>query len=318
MHSGEPGLRTRLHVPVLYDEVLAGLAPKLGGTFVDATVGLGGHAAGLLQKSAPDGKLMGLDADPQALALARDRLSVYGDCVCLVQGRHRNLLRLARQHGFSEVDGILFDLGASSLQFDEASRGFSFRDDGPLDMRMGPDADLMAEDIVNGWKEEDLTRIIREYGEERYARRVARAICRARPLRRTRELADLVARCVPQRGRIHSATRTFQALRIAVNDELASLQEVLPQAVTLLRPGGRLAVIAFHSLEDRIVKQYLVRESRDCICPPGLPQCVCGHRASVARLTKKPIRPTAEEVSGNPRSRSARVRIAEKLVSGAI
>jgi len=276
-------------------------------------VGPGGHAWGILTLSSPDGRLLALDRDPQALDDARDRLSSFGDRVALVLGGHANLARLARTHGFDQVSGILLDLGVSSLQLDDPTRGFSFRKDGPLDMRMGPDADVSAEEIVNTWPEAELSRILYEYGEERRSRRIARAICAHRPLRGTRELADLVAAVVGRGGRIHPATRTFQALRIAVNGELDSLKAVLPQAVALLASGGRLVVVSFHSLDDRIVKRFIVRESKDCICPPWLPQCVCGHSASLRTLTKKPIRPTREEIEENPRSRSARLRVAERL-----
>lgn len=304
-----------IHQPVLYAEALHWLAPAPGGLYLDATVGLGGHARGLLEASAPDGRLLGLDADAQALALARQNLAAYGERVTLAQGRHTTLRALAEAHGFVAVDGVLLDLGVSSLQLDDPQRGFSFQQEGPLDMRLGDDGDLTAEEIVNTWSERDLSALIAEYGEERYARRVARAICARRPYRTTRQLAEVVARAVPSRERIHPATRTFQALRIAVNDELGSLEAALPQAAALLKPGGRLVVIAFHSLEDRIVKQFIARESRDCICPPGLPTCVCGHHATLRGLTRKPVRPTEAELAENPRSRSARLRAAERLAA---
>jgi 16S rRNA (cytosine1402-N4)-methyltransferase len=302
-----------VHIPVLYDEVLAWLRPVPGGRYIDATVGLGGHAEGLLERSAPDGRLLALDADPQALARAQERLAPYAERVTFVQARHVQLADVARQRGFGRVDGVLLDLGVSSLQLDDAARGFSFQEDGPLDMRMGPDVALTADELVNTWSERELSRIIYEYGEERHARRVARMLCAERPFHGTRELAAVVARAVGPSGRIHPATRTFQALRIAVNDELGSLEAVLPQAVALLAPGGRLAVIAFHSLEDRIVKQFIVREERDCVCPPRVPRCVCGHVATLHRLTKKPVVAMDDEVARNPRSRSAHLRVAEKL-----
>jgi 16S rRNA (cytosine1402-N4)-methyltransferase len=257
--------------------------------------------------------LLGLDVDPQALQVVRQRLAAYGERVVLAQARHVELGTVARQHGFGNVQGILLDLGVSSLQLDDPARGFSMREDGPLDMRMGPQITLTAAEIVNTWPEHELARLIYEYGEEHHARRVARAICADRPFHRTAPLAALVARVVGYSGKIHPATRTFQALRIAVNDELASLESVLPQTLELLAPGGRLAVIAFHSLEDRLVKQFIVREARQCVCPPGLPQCVCAHVASLKPLTKKPLRPTEAEMERNPRSRSARLRIAERL-----
>ena len=289
------------------------LRPGPGRSYIDATVGLGGHARGILERSSPDGLLLALDVDAQALGYARQALSGFGPRVVFVQGRHVDLAAIARQNGFGQVDGVLLDLGVSSLQLGDSVRGFSFQEDGPLDMRMGDDQELTAAEIVNTWPESELARIIYEYGEERYARRVARAICAGRPWRSTLELAALVARAVGYAGKIHPATRTFQALRIAVNGELAALQSVLPQSLDVLAPGGRLLVISFHSLEDRLVKQFMVRESKDCICPPGVPRCVCGHVARLARLTKKPIQASGEEITLNPRSRSARLRVAERL-----
>ena len=308
----DSGRDRRQHVPVLYGQVLDALAPRSGGAYIDATVGLGGHAQGILERSAPTGRLLGIDADSEALAIAGERLAPYGNRVVLAQGWHTELAEVAREYGFDPVQGVLLDLGVSSLQLDRARRGFSFQEAGPLDMRMDPEAELAADQIVNQWSEEELAHIIHTYGEERYARRVARAIVGARPIDDTLELAAVVARAVRSSGGIHPATRTFQALRIAVNRELESLEQVLPQALTLLASGGVLAVIAFHSLEDRIVKQFMVQESRDCICPPRLPQCVCGHVAQLERLTKKPIMPDPQEMAENPRSRSARLRVARK------
>jgi 16S rRNA (cytosine1402-N4)-methyltransferase len=314
--SGDQEHKRPQHTPVLLDEVLTWLAPRDGGQYVDATLGLGGHAAAILAASAPDGRLLGIDADAQALALARGRLAEFGPRMAFCEGWHRDITSLARAAGWHEVDGVLFDLGVSSLQIDAAERGFSFAQDGPLDMRMSQTAKLSAAELVNAWPEDELSRVIYEYGEERYARRIAGAILRQRPLHTTGELAEVVRRAVPHsRGpqRIDPATRTFQALRIAVNGELEHLRQSLEGAVTLLKSGGRLAVISFHSLEDRVVKQFLVQEARDCICPPRLPQCVCGHRASVRILTRKPLRPSAGEEQRNPRSRSARLRVAERL-----
>jgi len=301
------------HIPVLYQEVLEWLEPRPGSAYIDATVGLGGHARGILERSAPDGRLLAIDHDPAALAEAQRNLASFGERVTWVQADFRELEQIARREGFAQVQGILFDLGVSSLQLQDAARGMSFQREGPLDMRMGPHAPHTAEEIVNSWSEAELARILLTYGEERYARRIARAIVRARPLHTTLQLADVVARTVRYRGRIHPATRVFQALRIAVNDELSALEEALPQAVRLLAPGGILAVIAFHSLEDRIVKRFMVTESRDCICPPRVPQCTCGHVATLRRLTRKPVRPSKEEVTRNPRSRSARLRVAQRL-----
>lgn len=303
------------HVPVLREAVLAYLQPRPGGTYIDATVGGGGHAEAILEASAPDGRLLGIDADPDALRRARQRLRRFGDRVVLVRGNFDRLAAIARRHGFVPADGILMDLGVSLDQLNDPRRGFSFQVEGPLDMRMDPSLPRTAADLVNTLTEEELARLIRTYGEEPNARRIARAIVRARPLRTTRELAACVEAVVPRRPgqRLHPATRTFLALRIAVNDELGALERALPQALEILRPGGRLVVISFHSLEDRIVKQFFQREAKDCICPPRAPICVCGHKARVRILTRKPVTPSPEEVAMNPRSRSAKLRAVEKL-----
>ena len=302
-----------LHHPVLYESVLEGLAIRPNGCYIDATVGAGGHAWGILVASGPKGRLLGIDADPQALALASERLAAFEDRVTLVQGNFSLLSSIAPAQGFAEVDGILFDLGLSSVQLAVPERGFSFQHDGPLDMRFDPSNPITAAHLVNELEERELADILRRYGQERQARRIARAIVSARPLRSTAQLAALIEGVVGRRGRIHPATRTFQALRIAVNDELTALSEALPQALDLLVAGGRLAVISFHSLEDRIVKRFFEREARDCICPPETPVCVCGHRARLNIITRHPIRPSEEEVAANPRSRSARLRIAERV-----
>lgn len=303
-----------MHIPVLLREVLDGLKVQPGGRYIDATVGGGGHAVAILERSAPDGRLLGIDRDPEVLERARERLRPFGERVVLAQGSYAELRRLAVRYDFLEVDGILFDLGLSSWQLSDPHRGFSFQIEGPLDMRYDPGQGIPASEIVNRWPEKELAALIRRYGEERYARRIARAIVRHRPIRTTTELAALIARTVGWgRDDLHPATRTFLALRIAVNDELSALEQALPQAVSLLKPGGRLAVIAFHSLEDRIVKTFFQREARDCLCPPQVPVCTCGHRATLRLITRKPIRPSEEEVRVNPRARSARLRIAERL-----
>ncbi len=304
------------HIPVLYQEVLAGLQVKPGGQYIDATLGAGGHAAGILSASAPDGRLLGIDADPAALAVARERLAEFGQRATLVRGNFAALTEIATRHGFQPVDGILFDLGLSSLQLEAAGRGFSFQREGPLDMRFDPTLETTAAHLVNRLPEAELADILFRYGEERQGRRIARAIVRARPIRTTTQLAEVVKRATGRRRKIHPATKTFQALRMAVNDELPALETALSQALDLLAPDGRLLVIAFHSLEDRLVKIFFRRESRDCICPPELPICMCQHRARLEILTKKPIRPSASEVRANPRSRSARLRIARRLQSG--
>jgi 16S rRNA (cytosine1402-N4)-methyltransferase len=301
------------HVPVLYDQVLVWLQPHSGGWYIDATLGAGGHAKGILLASRPDGRLLGLDADPDALLHASKVLEPFGDRVTLRVANFRQLGAVAGALDIREVDGILMDLGLSSRQLDEAERGFSFAQDGPLDMRMDRSRRESAADLVNTLSEAELSDILWQYGEERHSRRIARAIVAARPLVTTGQLADLVARTVGRREKIHPATRTFQALRIAVNEELEALSEALPEARDLLRPGGRLAVIAFHSLEDRLVKEFYRQEARACICPPELPVCVCQHQATLRVLTSKPVRPSAEETVRNPRSRSARLRVAERL-----
>ncbi len=302
------------HLPVLYQQVLEVLQPRPGGWYVDGTIGAGGHAEGILQASSPDGRLLGLDVDPQALSIARERLARFGERVVLRKASYTTLLAQLRALDWPPVDGILLDLGVSSMQLDTPERGFSFRYDAPLDMRFDPDQPLTAADLVNTLSEEALADLLWRYGEERRARRVARAIVAHRPITTTGQLAEVVAR-VTSSGRpgMHPATRTFQALRIAVNRELEHVEQVLPQAVEALKPGGRLAVIAFHSLEDRLVKQFMRRESRDCLCPPEQPVCTCGHRATLRLLRPFPIKADQEEVKRNPRARSARLRVAEKL-----
>ncbi len=300
------------HLSVLYHEIIHAIRPKSPGFYVDATLGAGGHAWGILEASAPDGKLLGFDLDPQALAIANQRLAVYSQRAVLVQASYATLLQQLQRLNWPAVDGIVLDLGVSSMQIDTPERGFSFQADGPLDMRFGPTQKRTAADIVNTWDEADLSDLLWKYGEEPQARRITRAILQARPLSTTGELAATILHAVGRAGRIHPATRTFQALRIAVNEELAVLEEVLPQAVQTLAPGGRLAVISFHSLEDRIIKQFIRRESRDCICPPEQPVCVCGHKAVINDLTRHPILPSEEETRENPRARSAKLRIAEK------
>jgi 16S rRNA (cytosine1402-N4)-methyltransferase len=283
---------------------------------VDGTLGAGGHAAAILS-AAPGSRLLGLDRDPAALALAAEHLAPFGDRAAL---RHASYERMAdivpgwlggetgRETG---VDGILLDLGLSSMQMDSPARGFAFMHDGPLDMRFDPSSGaITAAEIVNTWDADELADVLFRYGEERHSRRIARAIIAARPITTTRQLAEIVAGA--QRGpreKIHPATRTFQALRIVVNDELGAVERVLPRAIELLRPGGRLAVISFHSLEDRIVKQTFREEATDCICPPRQPVCTCGHVARVDLITRKPITPDEDEIAQNPRSRSAKLRI---------
>jgi 16S rRNA (cytosine1402-N4)-methyltransferase len=255
-----------------------------------------------------------MDVDPQALAAARERLAEFGSRAVIIQASYTTLSEQLDELGWDKVDGILLDLGLSSMQVDTPERGFSFKADAPLDMRFDPRNPATAADLVNYLPEKELADLIYRYGEERRSRQIARAIVKARPIETTQELAQLVARAV-RGGRqdIHPATKTFQALRIAVNQELESLETVLPQAVASLNPGGRLAVIAFHSLEDRIVKQFFRQESRDCICPPRQPVCTCNHQATIREITRRPIMPQDKEIQENPRARSARLRVAEKI-----
>jgi len=306
----------RAHHPVLYQEVLQALQPTNKGYYVDCTVGAGGHALGILQASQPEGKLLGFDLDPQAIALARETLAPHEQRTLLFQRSYTTLSQTLQEIQWHLVNGIVLDLGASSMQFDTPERGFSFREDAPLDMRFNPQATQSAADIVNTFSEAELAEIIFRYGEERASRRIAKAIIRKRPIRTTLELASVIKKVLPRKGmRVHPATRTFQALRIAVNNELDAVAKVLPQAIQALAPGGRLAVISFHSLEDRLVKQHFRRESRDCICPPRQPICTCDHQASIKEIVRKPIRPGDEERASNPRARSAKLRIAEKIAS---
>ena len=285
-----------------------------GGLYVDGTVGAGGHAWGILLASSPDGQLLGMDLDPEALELAHQKLHDFGNRAHLVKASYTTLLKQLEALMWKQVDGILIDLGLSSMQLDSPERGFSFQAEAPLDMRFDPQGKTSAAELVNHLDEADLADLLFRYGEERRSRQVAHAIVRARPLTTTTQLARVVAGATSGgKSGIHPATRTFQALRIAVNGELEALEEVLPQAVQSLRPGGRLAIIAFHSLEDRIVKQFMRTESRDCICPPQQPVCTCGHKATLREVTRKPLRPQEEEIKNNARSRSARLRVAERI-----
>ena len=258
---------------------------------------------------------MGLDVDPRAISRVAQRLARFGDRALLIQSNFSHIAEVAKEHDFEQVDGIIFDLGVSSYHLEEAIQGFSFNKEGPLDMRMDPTVGLSAADIVNTMDVDELADILYRYGEERRSRRIARAIVANRPITTTTQLADIVVRAIGRRpgARLHPATRTFQALRIYVNDELNALETALPQAVSLLKPGGILAVITFHSLEDRIVKHYFRQESRDCICPPHSPICTCGHQAQIKVVHRKGMTPSPDETARNPRSRSARLRAACKL-----
>ena len=304
----------RGHEPVMLEECISALQVQRGGRYIDCTVGGGGHAAAILEESSPGGRLIGIDADPHAIRVARGKLKPYGKDAILVNENFKYLENICTRHGFSPVDGVLFDLGMSSLQLEGAGRGFSFRQDSPLDMRFSDRQDLTAADIVNTYPEVELARLLHRYGEEQRNRQIARCIVERRPLETTQELARVVEQAVGgTRGRIHPATKTFQALRIAVNHELENLELALEQAVNLLGNGGRIVVISFHSLEDRLVKGFFRREAQWCICPPGMPACICGHTPRLKVLSKKVFRPSPVEVQTNPRSRSARMRVAEYI-----
>lgn len=307
------------HVPVMLRETIVALRPRDGGRYLDGTFGGGGHARALLEASAPGGRVLALDADPAAVARGTALQAESRGRLVVRESNFADLARVATAEGFAPLDGVLLDLGLSSFQLADPGRGFSFAGDGPLDMRFGPAAISTAAAIVNTYGEAALADLFFRYGEERWSRRIARAIARARderPIATTGELAALVARAVPSgadRERIHPATRVFQALRIEVNRELTVLEEGLAAAPGALGPGGRLAVIAFHSLEDRIVKAFMRREATDCLCPPRQPVCTCGHRATLRLVSRKGLRAGAAEVAANPRSRSAVLRVAEKI-----
>ncbi len=303
------------HAPVMVREVLAALNVRPGGRYVDGTVGGGGHALAIMEAATPGGSLLGIDRDPRALEAARRRLEPFGEDARLVQGDFAEMGRICREFAFAPVHGVLLDLGMSSLQLEEAERGFSFQREGPLDMRFDSRQELTAAEIVNEYAEGALADVLWRYGEESQARRIARRIVERRPLHTTIELAKVVEEAVGGRARrqSHPATRTFQALRIVVNQELLSLDAALPQAYGLLGDLGRLAVLSYHSLEDRLVKAFIRRESRDCLCPPRQPVCTCDHKAGLRAVSRGAVRPSPDEVTQNPRSRSARLRVAERL-----
>ena len=308
-----------VHISVMPDEVLRYLAPRPGGMYVDGTLGGAGHARQILEASSPDGILVGFDRDPAALKVATERLAEFGGRVRLVNRNFAELAGSLAEMGITGIDGLLLDLGVSSHQLDTAERGFSFQQDAPLDMRMDTTAGETAADLVNGLPERELERIIREYGEERWARRIAKFIVTARaaaPIETTLQLVDVIKGAVPRGAwdeRLHPATRTFQGLRIAVNEELSSLEKGLAGAVRLLKKGGRAVVISFHSLEDRIVKTSFRAFAHGCTCPKSIPRCVCGKVPQLKVITGKPIMAGDAEVTMNPRSRSARLRAAEKI-----
>jgi 16S rRNA (cytosine1402-N4)-methyltransferase len=306
---------TTTHIPVLLKEAVEALSIQPGGRYIDCTAGGGGHSEAILEHSAPGGQLLGIDADPEAVRLAQSRLSRFGGAALIVNDNFANLEVICLKNDFEPVNGILFDLGLSSMQLTENGHGFSFKHSAPLDMRFGPGQKVSAADIVNKYSEAELARIIFEFGEETHSRQIAHIIVRSRPVRTTDQLADIIESTMPGRGRIHPATKTFQALRIAVNQELEHLESALLQAVNMLGNEGRLVVISYHSLEDRIVKNFMRREAAGCVCPPGLPQCVCRHQPRLRLVNKGVVAPSLAEEKVNPRSRSAKLRVAERIIS---
>ena len=306
------------HISVLLKECIEGLDIKPEGIYIDGTLGGAGHSSEIV-KRLTSGRLIGIDRDPVALKAARERLEAYKDNVTLVHSNFCEMAQVVKDLGFSGVDGILLDLGVSSPQLDDGARGFSYMADAPLDMRMNNMDALTAHTVVNTWSQDALKRILFDYGEERYAPRIASAICRRReekPIQTTLELVDVIRSAMPPqalREKQHPAKRSFQAIRIAVNDELGSVEKAMEEAIPLLNPGGRLTVITFHSLEDRIVKNAMTEASKGCTCPPSFPVCVCGKKPQVKLISRKPIVATDDELEANPRSRSAKLRVCEKL-----
>lgn len=314
MNKATGGGNAYPHQPVLYHESLKYLQLETGKRYIDGTLGAGGHANGILLASVPDGKLLGLDLDPQAITIARKRLAEYAGRVILRQQSYASIREMIAEIGWDCADGIIFDLGISSMQVDNADQGFSFLKEAPLDMRFGDQAGQTAADLLNTLTENEIADIIWRYGEEPKSRRIAKWIIENRPILTTTQLAEIVKRATGGRkSKTHPATRTFQALRIAVNNELEVLEKGLQNATASLCSGGRLAVITFHSLEDRKVKQFFQAESKDCLCPPEQIICTCGHTASLKVITKKPVKPSQEEVKKNPRARSAKLRVVEKI-----
>ncbi|MGE5543429.1 MAG: 16S rRNA (cytosine(1402)-N(4))-methyltransferase RsmH [Bacillota bacterium] len=306
-----------MHVPVLFDETLEFLITDPQGVYIDCTVGGGGHFQGILERTGDRAILIGIDQDADALERARSRVGTEANRI-LVKGNFRNLRTILEGISIKSADGILIDLGVSSYQLDEEERGFSYHLEARLDMRMDPELNSSAWDVVNKWPADKLEQIIGKYGEERYAGRIARGIVNARQYRSidsTLDLVEVIRRSVPAsyKRETHPARRTFQALRIEVNQEIESLRQVLPQATAVLKPGGRICVISFHSLEDRMVKDYFTRESKDCLCPSRQPVCTCGHKAQLKVLTRKPVVASPGEIARNNRARSAKLRVAQKL-----
>lgn len=306
------------HIPVLLEETLEALAVKPGGTYVDCTLGGAGHSGEILRRSTPGGLLIGLDQDENALTVARERLAPYGDRARLVKTNFEQIASVIERLGVGPVDGVMMDIGVSSHQFDEGERGFSYHQDAPLDMRMDRENPVSAATVVNEWDEVEIARILWEYSDEKWSKRIAQFIGQARkqkPIETTGELVEIIKAAIPAAARRdgpHPARRTFQAIRIAVNDELGVLERGLEGALAVLKPGGRLAVITFHSLEDRIVKQTFARWVQPCTCPTSIPVCVCGKKPMADHVTRKPVTASAAELEANPRSRSAKLRAIAK------
>jgi 16S rRNA (cytosine1402-N4)-methyltransferase len=312
------GQQEEIHKSVLLDEVMGFLLPRDSCVYVDATVGSGGHAEKILEKSSPGGRLIGLDIDPAILKIAKARLERFGKRCNLAESNYTKVTDVIKNFGVEKVDGIIFDLGVNLRHFLDADRGFSFTKDGPLDMRLSPKTEITAAEIINKWDEKELINILYRYGEERFAKNIVKAILENRKkksISTTGELSGLVMEVLGKgrSGKIHPATRTFQALRIAVNDELLNLETVLPEAVDILNKGGRICVISFHSLEDKLVKNSFRFLANGCICPPEVGECRCGKKPSIKIVTKKPVMPSDKEISFNPRARSAKLRVAEKI-----
>lgn len=307
------------HVPVMPEEVISYLNIRPDGVYIDCTVGGAGHSSLIAGQLSEKGHLYGIDQDDSALAVSRERLSGYKCPVTLIKGNFRNLKSIAEEYSISKVDGVLMDLGVSSHQLDTPERGFSYMHDAPLDMRMDQNSAVTAYEIVNGWSEDEISRIIFKYGEDKFASRIARAICEKRklsPIETTGQLSELCVNAIPAKAAAsggHPAKRTFQAIRIAVNEELDVIEPAVSAAVSLLGHGGRLAVITFHSLEDRIVKTQFTSLAKGCTCPPDFPVCICGNEPLITLVTKKPVLPSAEECESNSRSHSAKLRVAEKI-----
>ena len=307
------------HVPVLLDPVIEGLAIKENGIYADGTLGGAGHSSRICQKLSQSGTLIGIDRDSDALAAAKQRLEQYGCRKLYVQSNYQDIKLVLSELGIPGLDGALLDLGVSSFQLDNPARGFSYMHDAPLDMRMNASDSLTAEDVVNEYSEKELLRIISDYGEEKWAARIAQFIARERSKKRitsTFELVDIIKAAIPAAARRdgpHPAKRTFQAIRIEVNDELGGLKRAVEEFIDVMNPGGRLAIITFHSLEDRIVKDIFQKHLNPCTCPPDLPVCVCGKKADIRKITRKPVEADSKELEENPRSRSAKLRVVEKI-----